>query len=146
MAFGAGSNGTGRGGRRWSNSGMLTEMNVVPLVDVVLVLLIIFMLTASAMEFGLEIEVPEVKETKPSAEEHPVISIDRNNQVFLGSEPTNINLLGESLQQQFPDDMAVYLRMDKQVNAEQFLQVVDALNRTGYKVSVVTRAADLPGK
>ncbi len=121
-------------------------MNVVPLVDVVLVLLIIFMLTASAMEFGLEIEVPEVKETKSSAEEHPVISIDRNNQVFLGSEATNINLLGEALQQQFPDDMSVYLRMDKQVNAEQFLQVVDALNRTGYKVSVVTRAADLPGK
>src|SRR5437899_2204340 len=72
MAFsGVGSNG-GRGGRgRWrSQVGGLAEMNVVPLVDVVLVLLIIFMVTARVMEFGLNIDVPQVKQARDSAAEH----------------------------------------------------------------------------
>ena len=80
MAFsGMGSNG-GRGGRgRWrSQVGVLAEMNVVPLVDVVLVLLIIFMVTASVMEFGLNIDVPQVKQVRDTAEEHPVIGIARS--------------------------------------------------------------------
>ena len=66
-----------RGGMR-----SMAEINIVPLVDVVLVLLVIFMLTAHVMEFGLEIEVPKVKQVRDSAQELPVISITR-----AGEEP-----------------------------------------------------------
>ena len=77
MAFSGMGSGGGRAGRgRWrSQQGALSEMNVVPLVDVVLVLLIIFMVTASVMEFGLNIDVPQVKQVKDTTEEHPVVSV-----------------------------------------------------------------------
>jgi biopolymer transport protein ExbD len=68
MAFSM--NGGNLGGRRrFRGMSTLSEMNVVPLVDVVLVLLIIFMLTAHVMEFGLEVEVPKVIQTRDSAQE-----------------------------------------------------------------------------
>ena len=76
MAFSTGSS-SGRGRRRLST---LSEINVVPLVDVVLVLLIIFMLTAQVMEFGLEIEVPKVKQRDTSAQEHPVLAVTLERQ------------------------------------------------------------------
>ena len=70
---------SGLGRRRFgTGNGTLSEINIVPLVDVVLVLLIIFMLTAHVMEFGLEIKVPEVKQVKDTNEDLPVISITRN--------------------------------------------------------------------
>ncbi len=65
MAFSVGSSGAGGrriGAMRRTSMGTMSEINIVPLVDVVLVLLIIFMLTAHVMEFGLEINVPEVKQ------------------------------------------------------------------------------------
>src|SRR5438477_497115 len=99
MAFsGVGSNG-GRGGRgRWrSQVGVLAEMNVVPLVDVVLVLLIIFMVTASVMEFGLNIDVPQVKQVRDTAEEHPVIGIARNGTTYLNDTAININNVGRAV-------------------------------------------------
>jgi biopolymer transport protein ExbD len=68
MAFSIGQNGYGGRSRFRGSTGALSEINVVPLVDVVLVLLIIFMLTAHVMEFGLEVEVPQVKEVRDTAE------------------------------------------------------------------------------
>ena len=87
MAFsGMGSNGGGRG--RWRNQvGVLAEMNVVPLVDVVLVLLIIFMVTASVMEFGLSVDVPKVVNVKDTVEELPVITLAKNGTTLDPVEP-----------------------------------------------------------
>src|SRR6202142_4764368 len=91
FSFGA-SNGLGGGRRRFgASNAALSEMNVVPLVDVVLVLLIIFMLTAHVMEFGLEINVPEVKQVKDTNEDLPVISITRNGKIYLNEKLININ-------------------------------------------------------
>src|ERR1044071_1799680 len=117
MAFsGTGSNG-GRGGRgRWRGQvGVLSEMNVVPLVDVVLVLLIIFMLTAHVMEFGLEIEAPQVQETKASAEDHPGVGITRDGKIYLNESPVNINQLASEIHRRFKDEKAVFLRGDRRV-------------------------------
>ena len=61
----------------------------------VLVLLIIFMLTAHVMEFGLEINVPEVKQVKDTNEELPVISITRNGKMYLNEKPININQIAD---------------------------------------------------
>ena len=78
MAFSLGSSSGGiRRGRFRGTTTSLAEINIVPLVDVVLVLLIIFMLTAHVMEFGLEIEVPKVKPVKENVQDLPVVSIDR---------------------------------------------------------------------
>src|SRR5204862_1705287 len=109
MAFsGMGSNGGGRG--RWRNQvGVLAEMNVVPLVDVVLVLLIIFMVTASVMEFGLTVDVPTVKQVRDTTEEHPVISVARDGTTYLNDAEVNINNIGKEVRRRFKDQ-TVYVR------------------------------------
>ena len=76
-----------RGRRR--GSGTLAEINIVPLVDVVLVLLVIFMLTAHVMEFGLEVEVPRVRQVRDSAEELPVITITKSGELYLNEQQVN---------------------------------------------------------
>ena len=80
---------------------MLSEINVVPLVDVVLVLLIIFMITANVMEFGLDIQVPKVKTVRQTAQELPVVSITKTGESFLNDKPININLLAQGIQTAF---------------------------------------------
>src|SRR5579863_7885639 len=100
MAFsGMGSRG-GRG--RWrSQVGVLSEMNVVPLVDVVLVLLIIFMVTASVMEFGLNIDVPQVRQVKDTTEEHPVVSVAKDGTTYLNDKMVNIHNIGNEVKRLF---------------------------------------------
>jgi biopolymer transport protein ExbD len=144
MAFsGMGSNG-GRGGRgRWrSQIGVLSEMNVVPLVDVVLVLLIIFMVTASVMEFGLSIDVPQVKQVRDTTEEHPVISVAKNGATYLNDKPVNINNVGKEVRRQFPGQSDVYVRGDKNLTWGNLAQVISALDEAGLKQKMVTKPED----
>src|SRR6266852_924706 len=104
MAFsangGGGSSGIGRGRFRGSTR-TLSEINIVPLVDVVLVLLIIFMLTAHVMEFGLEVNVPQVKQVRDTAEELPVVSVSRDGKLFLNERIVNINEIASQVAQRF---------------------------------------------
>src|SRR5271170_6740229 len=98
MAFSTGGNGGLRGRRRFGGSyGALSEINVVPLVDVVLVLLIIFMLTAHVMDYGLEIEVPKTKVTKETNEVLPAITIAPDMTLKLNGKIVNINDLTAQL-------------------------------------------------
>lgn len=146
MAFSSlgGGNGNARG--RWrSSGGVLSEMNIVPLVDVVLVLLIIFMITAQAMEFGLEIDVPKVKETTSTAKDLPVLSIARNGEMRLNDQPVrNINTLGDEVRARFGKSTAeIYLRADRNVVVGTFVQVLNAAQRAKLKVNVVARQEDI---
>jgi len=144
MAFsGVGSNG-GRGGRgRWrSQVGVLAEMNVVPLVDVVLVLLIIFMVTASVMEFGLNIDVPQVKQVRDTSEEHPVIGIARNGTTYLNDTAININNVGREVKRRFQGQDTVYVRADKNLTWANLAQVISALDEAGLKQKLVTKPYD----
>src|SRR6202044_2290308 len=86
-----------RRGRFRSSSAPLAEINIIPLVDVVLVLLIIFMLTAHVMEFGLQVEVPKVKPAKENVQDLPVVSITKDGSSYLNEKPVNINLLGDEI-------------------------------------------------
>jgi biopolymer transport protein ExbD len=144
MAFsGMGSNGGRMGRGRWrSQAGVLSEMNVVPLVDVVLVLLIIFMVTASVMEFGLNIDVPTVKQVKDTAEEHPVISVARNGTTYLNETPVNLNNVAQEVRRRFRGQDAVYVRSDKNLTVGDFLHVISALDEAKLKVMVVTKPED----
>src|SRR5271156_3627441 len=100
MAFSMNSSsGLGRG--RFRGSPALAEINIVPLVDVVLVLLIIFMLTAHVMEFGLEVEVPKVKPVKEDVQDLPVINMDKEGTTYLNDKPVNIHLLASTIRQRY---------------------------------------------
>src|ERR1700676_4139525 len=117
MAFsmngGNGSRSTLARRRFGGGNGTLSEINIVPLVDVVLVLLIIFMLTAHVMEFGLEINVPEVKNTKDTNEDLPVISITRNGKIYLNEKLININEIASEVPKRFKNSKSVYVMADK---------------------------------
>ena len=86
-------------GRHRSGMPAMSEINIIPLVDVVLVLLIIFMLTAHVMEFGLEVEVPKVKSSRDSSKELPVVSMTATGEVHLNDKIVNINSLGNQVRQ-----------------------------------------------
>src|SRR5579862_3140223 len=110
MAFSLGGSHRTRKKRRYAGGGTLSEINIVPLVDVVLVLLIIFMLTAHVMEFGLEVNVPQVKQVRDSAEDLPVVTITRDGKLFLNERPVNINQISSEVSRRFKDSKAVYVR------------------------------------
>jgi biopolymer transport protein ExbD len=144
MAFsGMGSNG-GRGGRgRWrSQVGVLSEMNVVPLVDVVLVLLIIFMVTASVMEFGLNIDVPQVRNVRDTNEEHPVVSVARDGTTKLNDKLVSIYNIGKEVKRQFPGQSDVYVRGDKNLTWGNLAQVISSLDEAGLKQKLVMKPED----
>jgi biopolymer transport protein ExbD len=144
MAFSASGNGSGGGrsfgrGRFGGGHSAIAEMNIVPLVDVVLVLLIIFMLTAHVMEFGLEIKVPEVKQVKDTAEELPVVSIKSDGNIFLNEKRVNINQIGEEVQKRFPGSKEVYLSADRATIWDPMAQVMSALSEQKLGIKVVVK-------
>src|ERR1035438_501188 len=98
MAFST--NGGGyRSGRRGNAS--ISEINVTPFVDVVLVLLIIFMLTAHVLEFGIEVDVPKVRTIKENAQDMPVVTITKDGVIKLNADDVNINNLPATIGQKF---------------------------------------------
>ena len=119
----------------------LADINITPLVDVVLVLLIIFMLTAPILQSGIEVNVPKTRTVKEITEERLVITIDRSQRVFLGNDPININQVGVRLRQKMrdPGRQSVFLRADQSVPFGAFATVMDAVKQAGItNVSIVT--------
>jgi len=121
-------------------------MNVVPLVDVVLVLLIIFMLTAHVMEYGLEINVPVTKDVKDSSEDLPVISIRPDAKIFLNERGINLNQIGSEVSRRFPRAKAIYIRADAAVTWDPVAQVISAVGKAGLVPRVVTKPDESSGK
>ena len=131
----AGTTDTG-GGRR-----AMTDINVTPLVDVMLVLLIIFMITAPILQSGIEVNLPKTKTVKEISEERLVVTIDRGQLIYLGNDAVNIHDLGNKVRGQMrnPQSDAVFLRCDETVPFGTFATVVDTLRQSGIEnVSVVT--------
>lgn len=118
----------------------LSEINMVPFVDVVLVLLIIFMITAPILQSGIEIDVPKTKTVKDISQDRIVVSIDKNQRVYLGNDPINIRQLGPKIHSQLKDThQSVFLRCDEKVPFGIFASVVDALRVSGINnISIVT--------
>jgi biopolymer transport protein ExbD len=146
MAFSLNSSGgLGRGRFRRGNDS-LAEINIVPLVDVVLVLLIIFMLTAHVMEFGLQVEVPKVKPVKENVQDLPVVSITREGTSYLNDKPVNINLLADEIHKRFHNATSVYLRADRRTPFDPIAQVIATLGQAKLAVNVVTQPEDKSDK
>ena len=118
----------------------MADINITPFVDVVLVLLIIFMITAPILQSGIEVQLPKTKTVKAIGEERLVLTIDRGQQLYLGNELVNINALGELLRAKGPaDQQAVYIRCDESVPFGTVATVMDAVRQAGIEnVSMVT--------
>ena len=138
-------NGGGYRSRR-GGTPSLSEINVTPFVDVVLVLLIIFMLTAHVMDFGIEVDVPKVRPVKDSAQELPTVTITKDGITYLNEKPININDLQTAIAQRFGKSKAVYVRADKDTVFDPIAQVMATLGQAGFQVNVVTQPEDSAGK
>ena len=124
-----------------STQSSLSEINMIPFIDVVLVLLIIFMITAPILQSGIEVDVPKTKTVKEITEQRLVISVDKNQLIYLGNSPVNIHDLGAKVQAQLkkPQD-AVFLRCDEKVPFGVFASVIDTLRQAGINnISIVTQ-------
>ena len=122
-------------GRRRSS---LSQINVTPFVDVMLVLLIIFMVTAPMLEKGVDVDLPEVSHTPnlDAAENSLIVSINRKGEISVGKQRVeNTEKLVAVLQQVVPadSDKQVYLEADRVVPYERVVQVLAAVRRAGVK-------------
>ena len=127
----------------------LSEINVTPFVDVVLVLLIIFMVTAPVLESGIEVDLPKTKTVKAISAERVVITIDKRQTLYVGNDPVNINLLGSTIlgRSKGSVETAVFIRADQSVPFGAFAKVVDALKQANFtNISIVTEPLSTSGK
>ena len=123
----------------------LADINITPLVDVVLVLLVIFMITAPVLQSGIEVAVPKTRTVKEITEQRMVLTIDRNQQVFLGDKPVNLHELAGMLHQPgvSASKQVIYLRADERVPFGAFASVMDAVKQAGItNISIVTQPAN----
>ena len=120
----------------------LSEINMVPFIDVVLVLLIIFMITAPILQSGIDVDVPKTKTVKELTQVRMVVTIDRSQRVYLNDKPVNIHEIGQQVKSQSHDvtHQSVYVRCDETVPFGSWATVVDALRQAGIQnISVVTQ-------
>lgn len=145
------SGGSARRGRRGARRAPMAEINVTPFVDVMLVLLIIFMVTAPLLVSGVPVELPESSAKPLDQKAEPIdILIDKEGQVFLDSEPVSDGELSARLEQiageQDPDNpRQIMLRGDTAISYGEMMKVMGELNRVGLNsVSLLTTAASAP--
>ena len=120
----------------------LADINITPLVDVVLVLLVIFMITEPVLQSGIEVNVPKTRTVKEITEQRLVVTIDREQKVFLNDQPINIHDLPAALHKSGvdPSHQSIYLRSDERVPFGAFASVMDAVKQSGItNVSIVTQ-------
>ena len=144
----AGSGGRFARGRRVSAT--LAEINIVPLVDVMLVLLIIFMVAAPMLQRGIEVNLPVASRSQEIASERLFVDVPgsfrQDRRVYLGTEPIRIDVLTERIRQMLltRTDKQIYLRGDATVNLQELMDVLSRLKEAGVQnVGIVSK---LPGE
>ena len=120
----------------------LSEINVTPLVDVMLVLLVIFMVTAPMLQTGIDVELPETRNVKDvNPEERIILSISRQGELFYGSQSINLSTIPEHLKRdaKSPKD-SIFLRADKDVKWNSIVTVIDKIRGAGFsEIKLVTK-------
>jgi biopolymer transport protein ExbD len=135
-------------GRRVSPT--LSEINVVPLVDVMLVLLIIFMVAAPMLQRGVEVNLPVASRSQEIASDRMFVDLPssyrEDRRVFIDKEPVRLDFLAERVRQLMltRTDKFVYLRGDGEVNLQELMEVFDRLKEAGVQnVGIISK---LPGE
>lgn len=127
---------TGKGRTQTSLEGI----NITPLVDVVLVLLLIFMVTAPVLQSGVQVAVPQTRTVNQLTEQHRVVTVDKDQNVFLDDKPVNIHELPALLSKGDSAEKTVYVRADTRVPFGAFASVMDAVKQAGIaNISIVTQ-------
>jgi biopolymer transport protein ExbD len=137
------------GGRRSRGNPPLAEINVTPFVDVALVLLIIFMITAHVMEYGIDIDVPKTKSVaaETTQTDPPVVQITKTGDLYLGKDPESINRLVDDIRAKYPGQTAVFLRASGATPFDPIANVMSTLGEGKFGVKVMTQPDDRsPGK
>jgi biopolymer transport protein ExbD len=98
------------------------------------------------MEFGLEVNVPQVKTVKDSAEDLPVVTISREGKLFLNEKPVNINQISSEVAKRFKDAKAVYIRADASTTFDPIAQVISTLNDAKLQIRLVAKPQETSGK
>ncbi len=131
-------------------SSTLAEINIIPLVDVMLVLLIIFMVAAPMLQRGVEVNLPVASRSQEIASEQLFVtmplSFRQDRRVFLGQEPIRLEALAERVRQLMVNrtERQVFLRGDGGITLQEMLDVMDRLKGAGVeKVAVINK---LPGE
>src|SRR5215203_2025736 len=129
--------GAGRLGRGHRASTALAEINIIPLVDVMLVLLIIFMVTAPMLQRGVEVNLPQTRRAQEISSERLFVDVPLSfrddRRVFLGKESVSVSVLAERLRQLLVSrsDQQVFFRIDRALTVQHQLDVVEQLNAAG---------------
>ena len=128
----------------------LSEINVVPMVDVMLVLLIIFMVAAPMLQRGVEVTLPVASRSQEISSERVFVDLPvtyrEDRRVFIDKEPIRIDVLAERARQIMLNrtDKTVYLRGDEAINLQELYEVLDRLKEAGIQdVGIISR---LPGE
>jgi biopolymer transport protein TolR len=119
----------------------MAEINVIPLVDVVLVLLVIFMVTAPMLYRGLDINLPQSSTNTIKPEQRVVLTVEKSRQVFLDKEPVSLMQLQPRLEtlRRGNRDVSIFLRADRDVPYGIVVKVMDAVKKAGIdKLGMVT--------
>ena len=143
MAF----SGAGPSGRRHGRAPALSDINVTPLVDVILVLLIIFMVTAPMMQRGVDVRLPRGESAADAKEERLVVTVTRDQRIYVNDRVVHLNLGGEqirNLSRSTGIDF-LFLRADREVPYGRVMIVMDVIKKAGIeKVGLVTEPGPRP--
>jgi len=133
-------------GLRRAGTPMMGEINVTPLVDVVLVLLLVFMVTAPMMSRGIDVSLPQANQPQIAPEDRLTVFVNAKGTIFLGDKAVNIVLLEEEVRGRIAGrtEKVVYLRADESLLYGKVIEVVDKLKRAG--VERIGFAYVLPGE
>lgn len=141
MSFQSGSSGSGasgaaatyRGLRSRGGASMMGEINVTPLVDVVLVLLLVFMVTAPMMSRGIDVELPVANQPKIDPEDRVTVTVNAEGRIYVNDKPVNAVLLEDEIRGHMERQQAkvAYLRADEGLRYGRVIDVVDKLKKAG---------------
>lgn len=124
-------------------SSSLAEINITPMVDVMLVLLIIFMVTTPIIQSGIDVNLPKTTQVRSAnPRQQYVISIDRGSNLYFKTRPINLNMLGPALKKELGNDFRqpIYLRADGEVRFAVVVRVMDEIRQQGFSnLQVVTQ-------
>ena len=122
-----------RGLRGRGGTPAMGEINVTPLVDVVLVLLLVFMVTAPMMSRGIDLTLPVANQPQVDPQDRLTVSMNADGKIYLGDKPVNLVLLEDRLREALSrrTSKVVYLRADEALQYGKVIQVVDKLKSAG---------------
>ncbi|MEO8758197.1 MAG: protein TolR [Devosia sp.] len=142
MAMSIAQGGGSRRGRRRASKRPMSEINVTPMVDVMLVLLIVFMVAAPLLTVGVPIDLPQTKAKELNTEAKPItVSVTPVGDIFIGDQPVQLDGLIDAINAQpnAAPDQRIYVRGDQTANYGAVMKVMGALSAAGFsKIGLIT--------